>query len=87
MPYLTAPARPGLDDCIASRAEVDARRLRYAGARVRLVHMMDPYAPVAPGTTGTVGRVDDAGTLHVSWDDGRTLGLIPGADRFEVLVP
>jgi hypothetical protein len=49
--------------------------------------MADPHAPVAPGTRGTVARIDDRGTLHMSWDDGRTLGLIPGLDQFTVLVP
>ena len=76
-----------LVDCTVTPAQVAERRRRYVGARVRLVRMTDPHAPVAPGAMGTVARVDDAGTLHMSWDDGRTLGLILGEDQFEVLVP
>jgi hypothetical protein len=29
--------------------------------------------------------VDSAGTVHVKWDDGSTLGLIPDEDQWEVL--
>jgi hypothetical protein len=52
------------------------------GARVRLVEMEDVYAPPA-GTLGTVRSVDDAGTIHVSWDNGSSLGLMYGADTCE----
>ena len=26
--------------------------------------------------------VDDVGTVHVRWDNGSTLGLVPGEDRW-----
>lgn len=29
--------------------------------------------------------VDDVGTVHVAWDNGSTLGLIPGIDQWEYL--
>jgi len=29
--------------------------------------------------------VDDLNQLHVKWDDGRTLAIIPEKDQFEVL--
>lgn len=45
------------------------------GRRVRLVRHNDPSAGLAPGTEGTVDSVDDVGTVHVRWDDGRVLGL------------
>ena len=51
--------------------------------RIRLLHMDDPYNPVEPGTTGTVEMVDDAGQIHVQWDNGRTLAICPEVDLFE----
>ena len=55
------------------------------GTRIRLLNMNDPLDPVPPGTCGTVECVDDAGQLHMDWDNGRALAVIPGEDNFEVL--
>lgn len=38
--------------------------------------------PIPPGTKGIVQFVDDAGTLHCKFDNGRTLGVIPDVDQF-----
>ena len=57
------------------------------GTRIRLNSMADPYAPVAPGTEGEVDFVDDIGTIHMKWDNGRALGIVPGEDSFSVLPP
>ena len=57
------------------------------GTRIRLNSMHDPYAPITPGTEGVVDLVDDDGQLHMKWDNGRTLALIPGEDSFTVLPP
>lgn len=54
------------------------------GTRVKLGYMSDPYA-VPIGTLGTVDYVDDAGQIGVSWDNGSTLSLIYGVDKFEVV--
>lgn len=54
------------------------------GKRVRLIKMYDDYA-VPPGTEGSVTHVDDKGTLHMQWDNGRTLGLVPGEDKYEFI--
>lgn len=55
------------------------------GTRIELISMDDPYAPIQPGTQGTVDCVDDAGQLHMKWDNGRTLAVIPGEDHFSVI--
>lgn len=55
------------------------------GTRIRLDHMEDPFAPVPAGTEGVVDSVDDAGQIHMHWDNGRTLPLIPCEDKFTVI--
>ncbi len=65
---------------------VEAIKERYpAGTRIRLESMEDPYAPVPPGTEGAVDFVDDIGQIHMKWDNGRSLALIPGEDGFSVI--
>lgn len=53
------------------------------GTRVRLIFMDDIYTKLKAGDQGTVEFVDDIGTIHVRWDTGSGLGLVPGVDRFE----
>jgi len=55
------------------------------GSRIRLTEMRDQYNPVEPGTTGTLDFIDDIGTFHCIWDNGRTLGLVLDEDRFSIL--
>ena len=55
------------------------------GTRIVLNHMSDPYHPVPEGMRGTVRVVDDMGTIHMNWDNGQTLGLVPGEDSFRKL--
>ena len=55
------------------------------GTRIVLDYMGDDPRPIAPGTKGTVISVDDMGTVHCNFDNGRRLGLIPGEDSFHRL--
>ena len=55
------------------------------GTRIRLLHMDNPYSSIPDGMTGTVAYVDDMGTLHMKWDNGRSLGICPDVDSFEVI--
>ncbi len=54
------------------------------GTRIELLSMNDSQA-VPPGTRGTVDHVDDLGTIHMNWDNGRTLGICPQEDSFRKL--
>ena len=68
------------------RARVEnIKRMYTPGTRIELISMSDPYAPVPSGTKGTVLFVDDIGTIHSVWDNGRTLGIIVGEDEFRKL--
>ena len=65
---------------------VTITKLQYPpGTRLELIDMDDPYAPVPSGTRGTVEMVDAAGQIHMKWDNGRTLAVIPGVDQFRKL--
>lgn len=55
------------------------------GTRICLENMGDDPRPIAPGTKGTVRLVDDWGTVHCNFDNGRRLGLIPGEDSFSII--
>ncbi len=66
-----------------SRERVDFYKEHYpAGTRVQLDQMGDDPRPVPPGTKGTVAAVDDMGTVHVNFDNGRALGVCPEVDKF-----
>lgn len=54
------------------------------GMRVECIDMQDAQA-VPTGTQGTIQFVDDMGTIHVSWDNAQSLGLIPGEDSFKIV--
>lgn len=55
------------------------------GTRIMLVSMEDDPRPIEPNTRGTVKAVDDIGTIHCDFDNGRSLGVVPGEDSFRKL--
>ena len=64
-------------------ADVEYLRKRYPnGTRIMLDRMGDDPRPIPAGTKGTVRHVDDIGTVHCTFDNGRQLGLIIGEDTF-----
>ena len=61
--------------------QVEQLRKRYPkGTRLCLDFMDEPGMP--PGLQGTVAYIDDAGQIHMHWENGRSLALIPGEDSF-----
>lgn len=61
------------------------REIYKPGTRIECISMDDPYSPIERGTKGIVVAVDDIGTIHMEWDNGRTLGLVPGEDEFRII--
>jgi hypothetical protein len=55
------------------------------GDRVELVSTTDPYSRLQPGDRGTVTSVDCLGTLHVRWDSGSLLSLLPDEDTWTIV--
>jgi hypothetical protein len=51
------------------------------GDRIKLIDMRNDPDPIPSGTEGTVYYVG-GDVINVQWDNGRTLGLIEGEDKF-----
>lgn len=65
--------------------QVEQIKKKYpVGTRIELDHMEgEPDMP--DGLRGTVEYVDDQGQLHMKWDNGRSLAVVPNADDFHIL--
>lgn len=67
------------------RRKIEALREQYPyGSYVELIEMGADPRPLPSGSKGRLVAIDDMGTFHVSWEQGRRLGLIRGVDRFIV---
>lgn len=55
------------------------------GTRVELVYMNDSYTKLKEGAKGSVAYVDDAGTVHINWDCGSSLGVVYGVDIIRLI--
>ena len=67
------------------RIAESVKQMYPPGIRIELICMNDPYSPVLSGTRGTVRAVDDMDTIFPDWDNGRSLGVVPGEDVFRKL--
>ena len=77
-----------MNDFETLRQNAQRYKLEYPpGTRVEMLQMQDPWGAVEPGVRGTVIHVDDIGQLHMAWDNGRSLSLIPTEDKFRKLTP
>ena len=54
------------------------RREYPHGATVELLEMNDPYREMPAGLRGVVDLIDDAGGIHINWQNGSSLAAIPG---------
>lgn len=55
------------------------------GMRIVCDKMEDDPRPIEEGSAGTVTLIDDIGQIHVSWDNGRSLALVPGVDKYHTI--
>lgn len=68
-----------------NRNEVEKIRNQFPkGTKVELIKMKDPQ-PVPDGTKGVVTLVDDAGQIHVKWENGSNLALVYNVDEFKII--
>ena len=66
---------------IPTQREIALLRTKYsAGTKVYLIHMEGEELPA--GSIGTVRYTDEMGQLHVLWEQGMEICLIPGSDSF-----
>lgn len=69
-----------------NKEKVNILKQRYSeGTRICLERMGDDPRPIPPGTNGTVRFIDDCGTIHCSFDNGRMFGVIPEEDSFHII--
>lgn len=54
------------------------------GTKIKLIYMYKEPQMLS-GLTGTVEFIDDAKQIHVKWENGSSLALIPEVDKFEIL--
>lgn len=70
-----------------SREQVEYLRKQYPpGTLVQLTADMQGERFQA-GDTGKVTAIDDAGQIHLAWQKGGSLALIPGVESFRKIDP
>jgi hypothetical protein len=53
------------------------------GDRIELIYTDDIYTDLKPGDQGTVLFIDGIGNIHIKWDNGSGLAMIPGIDKIK----
>lgn len=64
---------------------VDLVKKVYPVGTVVVLDFMDDVQAPPVGTKGEVFFVDDIGQIHVNWDNGSGLALVPEVDEFHIL--
>ena len=55
-----------------TQKEIEYIKQKYTiGTKVKLIKMYDFYNDLATGEEGIITSVDDLGTLHIKWKNGR----------------
>ena len=66
---------------VVTRQQLELLRKRYPAGTEVCLENMEGESRMPPGLKGKVVCVDDAGQIHVHWENGSSLALIPGVDR------
>ena len=61
------------------------RKQYQVGTKIQLISMRDEKYPILPGTIGEVTHIDDLGSIHMKWQNGSSLALIPEVDSFKAV--
>lgn len=73
-------------DNLINSKELEELREKYPSeTRIKLLKSLDDIQPIEAGSTGEVDYIDDAGSIHMKWDNGSTLALIENVDCFEII--
>ena len=64
---------------------LSSTKVPKVGQKVRLIYTDDSYTKLRSGAIGTVFYIDDLDTVMIDWEDGSSLGLIPGIDLYEII--
>ncbi len=71
---------------VFNKKRIEMMKQRYPeGTRICLDRMDNDPRPIPPGSKGTVQFVDDMGTVFCKFDNGRSLGVVPGEDSFHTI--
>ena len=54
------------------------------GKRIRLTEAMNDPQPIRAGEEGTIKFTDGIGQIHVDWDNGRSLAVVPNEDKYVI---
>lgn len=55
------------------------------GTKIKLLQDMDDIQPIKAGQIGIVEFIDSEGSLHMEWDNGSSLAIVPEVDKFEIM--
>lgn len=61
------------------------RKQYPVGTKIQLISMRDEKYPILPGMIGVVTHIDDMGSIHLKWQNGSSLAIIPEVDSFRVV--
>lgn len=69
---------------ICNEKQVEMLRKRYPKGTKICLDYMDGEQRMPSGLMGKVAFIDDAGQIHVHWENGSGLALLPDVDKFHV---